>query len=276
LFGYGSNGKSVLTSLLTALHGERNVSNLPLSAMLKNQFALSDLEGKDVNIDSELSGSTIYDTAILKKLTGNQPIRIERKGQQAYDTKLYAKLWFSANKIPQTTDDSDAYYRRHIVICFPQKFEGNNADPDLSKKMAKEEEQSGIFNVLMIALRRILHNKRIFVNEKTIQERREKYETAANPIGSFIKDAVAEDSVISDQTTKEHFYRTLENYCRERNLAVQSKEIVGKILKKIYGYQEGREASGERRTVWKGVKLIEPYREKDNTILQQPPKQFSN
>jgi len=82
---------------------------------------------------------------------------------------------------------------------------------------------------------------------------------------------VAEDSVISDQTTKEHFYRTLGNYCKERNLAVPSKEIVGKILKKIYGYQEGREASGDRRTVWKGVKLIESYRE-----LQQPPKQFSN
>jgi phage/plasmid-associated DNA primase len=95
-----------------------------------------------------------------------------------------------------------------MTICFPRKFEGNNADPNLSKKMAKEEELSGIFNVLMIALRRILHSKRIFVNEKTIQERREKYETAANPIGSFIKEAVAEDSVISDQTTKEHFYQT--------------------------------------------------------------------
>jgi Family of unknown function (DUF5906)/D5 N terminal like/Bifunctional DNA primase/polymerase, N-terminal len=106
LFGYGSNGKSVLTSILTALHGEENVSNVPLSAMLKNQFALSDLEGKDVNIDSELSGATIYDTAVLKKLTGNQPIRIERKNQKAYDTKLYAKLWFSTNKIPQTADDS--------------------------------------------------------------------------------------------------------------------------------------------------------------------------
>jgi HSP90 family molecular chaperone len=77
----------------------------------------------------------------------------------------------------------------------------------------------------MIALRRILHNKRIFVNEKTIEERREKYETAANPIGSFIKEVVAEDSVISDQTTKEHFYRTLENYCKEKNLPIDLGQI---------------------------------------------------
>ena len=74
--------------------------------MLKNPFALSDLENKDVNIDSELSSATIQDSAILKKLTGNQPIRIERKNQRAYDARLHAKLFFSANKIPQAVDDS--------------------------------------------------------------------------------------------------------------------------------------------------------------------------
>ena len=46
LFGYGANGKSVFTGLLTALHGTKNVSNVPLSSMLKNRFALSDLENK--------------------------------------------------------------------------------------------------------------------------------------------------------------------------------------------------------------------------------------
>jgi hypothetical protein len=76
---------------------------------------------------------------------------------------------------------------------------------------------------------------------------------SSDPIGWFIKIAVAEDSIASDQITKEHFYRTLENYSRQRNLAVPSKENVGKILKKKYGYQEGRDASGQRRTVWKGV-----------------------
>jgi hypothetical protein len=70
LFGYGANGKSVFTGLLTALHGPSNVSNVPLSSMLKNTFALSDLENKDVNIDTELSNATIQDSAILKKLTG--------------------------------------------------------------------------------------------------------------------------------------------------------------------------------------------------------------
>ena len=222
---------------MTALHGTKNVSNVSLSAMLKNQFALSDLECKDVNIDSELSNVTIYDTAILKKLTGRQPIRIERKKQRAYDTNLHTKLWFSANKIPQTADNSDAFYRRIPVISFPHKFEGQNADPDLSRKLRTEEELSGIFNVLMIALRRIIHNKGIYLNEKTIQ-------------------AAAKDCTEDDKTPKDEFYRAYVLYCEENNLPIQSKENFGKILKRSFSFQEGRESSGLRRPVWKKVRLV--------------------
>jgi putative DNA primase/helicase len=218
---------------------------------------ISDLENKDVNIDSELSNSTIQDSAILKKLTGNQPIRIERKNQRAYDTILHAKLFFSANKIPQTTDDSDAYYRRNIVVSFPNTFEGDTADPNQLAKLTTDEEISGIFNVLMDALRDILlKNNGIFINEKTIQTRKEKYEMAADPIGSFIEHAVAKDSDESDKTPKDLLYNIYKRYCKENKLAVESKENFGKMLKNKYQYQDGREASGERRTIWKGVRLV--------------------
>ena len=81
LFGYGGNGKSVFTGVLTSIHGAQNVSNVPLRAMINNSFALSDLEGKNVNIDTELSSTSIEDTAVIKKVTGRQPTRIERKNQ---------------------------------------------------------------------------------------------------------------------------------------------------------------------------------------------------
>jgi P4 family phage/plasmid primase-like protien len=259
LFGYGANGKSVFTGLLACLHGMKNVSNVPLSAIVKNPFALSDLENKDVNIDAELSSATIRDTAILKKLTGRQPVRLERKNQRAYDSTLHAKLFFSANKIPETADDSDAYFRRNVVISFPNKFEGETADPDLLSKLATEEELSGIFNVLMTALRRVLKRGRVFVNEKTIQQRREKYELATNPVMWFIKDAITEDSVESDKTTKDQLFHAYRRFCKQNTLAVESKENFGKILKSKHGFQEGRESSGERRTVWKGVRLAEKY-----------------
>lgn len=260
LFGYGANGKSVFTGLLTALHGTKNISNVPLSSMLKNRFALSDLENKYVNIDTELSSTTIHDTTVLKKLTGRQPVRIERKNQRAYDTTLYAKLFFSANKIPETEDGSDAYFRRETIIGFPNRFEdGNGADPDLLKKLSTEDELSGIFNVLIIALRTLLRNGSIFVHEKTIEQRRQRHELAVNPLKYFISDALAEDSIESDKTPKDTFYEAYIRFCNGHKLAVESKENLGRTLKNKFGFQEGRDSSTERRRFWKGVKLAAKY-----------------
>ena len=258
LFGYGANGKSVFTGSITALHGIKTISNVPLSSMLEDRFALSDLEGKSVNIDTELANTTIRDTSVLKKLTGRQPTRIQRKNQRAYDVCLYAKLWFNANRIPATCDDSDAFFRRKVIISFPNRFEGKEDDPDLVKKLTTNEELSGIFNVLMIALRNVLKNNGVFVSEKTIDQRRERYLLSTDPIEAFIKDAVAEDSVEIDAVTKEMFYQAYRLFCIEHKLAVQSKESLGKILKNKK-LEEGRESSGERRTIWKGVKLTEKY-----------------
>ena len=41
------------------------------------------------------------------------------------------------------------------------------------------------------------------MNEKIIRERREKYELALNPIGSFIERAIALDSTESDKVIKD-------------------------------------------------------------------------
>jgi hypothetical protein len=145
-------------------------------------------------------------------------------------------------------------------LSFPNKFEGYKEDQDLLKKLT-EEEISGIFNILMIALRIILKNKRIFLNEKTIQERREKYELVSGRIECFKNDAIAEDSTELDNTTKEDLYRAYEMFAKGHKLAIESKENFGKILKNKYEFQEGRESSGRRKTFWRGVRLTDEYRQ---------------
>ena len=256
LIGVGANGKSVYTGLLTNLHGFKNVSNVSLNSLVNNPFALADLENKDVNIDTELSSNSIKDMSVLKKLTGNHPIRIERKNQQAYDTILHAKLIFNANQLPISPDNSDAHFRREIILSFPNQFEGGKEDPDLLNKLSSEEELSGIFNIIAIALRRIIKTQRIHINEKTIKERREKAELIYDSVGSFLKDAVAEDSTESNHVIKDDFYIAYTRFCKFYKLPVEQKETFGKILKQKHTYQDGRETKGERKTIWKGIRLI--------------------
>jgi P4 family phage/plasmid primase-like protien len=269
LIGTGANGKSVFVGVLSHLDGFNNISNVSLHELVTDRFALADLENKDVNVDTELSNNT-KDISILKKLTGRQPLRIQRKGQQAYDVLLWAKLIFNANQLPSISDQSDARYRREIIIPFPRQFQGKDEDPNLLKKLTIEEELSGIFNIITKCLRTIDAKGKIYVNSKSINERREKAELIHDPLKSFIDKAIAKDSVDSDYETKDDFYLAYTRYCKFHKLPIQQKETLGSILnKKPYGWKDGRKMTdGIRKTIWKGVRLKQRWKS-DDIFLQQ-------
>ena len=82
-------------------------------------------------------------------------------------------------------------------------------------KLTNEEEVSGIFNVLIIALRTLLKSNGIYLNEKTIEERRAKSERAVNPVKAFIAEAVAEDSTESNYVIKADLFASYIKYCKK-------------------------------------------------------------
>ena len=277
LLGVGANGKSVLMYVLTKLHGQENVSSVPLVTLLNNRFAQKELEGKNVNIDMEMSKATINDVGVLKELTGQQPVRIEPKHLPAYSTRLWVKLYFSANEMPEMMDFSDGHYRREVLISFPYQFEevnteqekaeiigamkaGSNrriADPTLKDVLTTPEELSGIFNALMIPLRnRIMKNKPIYMDAKTIEERRHKHELISDPIRAFFNDAIEPD--VEGTVTKEGLYEAYRKFCRFQRLPVESYDQFCKLVKKKFPHEltEGRNSSKDRKTIWKGIKLI--------------------
>jgi len=257
LIGSGANGKSVFIGILSNLHGLRNISNVPLHSLVTNRFALADLENKDVNVDTELSSSTINDMSILKKLTGRQPLRIERKGQHAHDVLLWAKQFFNANQLPRTSDNSDAHYRREIVITFPKQFEGKNEDLNLLNKLTTEEELSGIFNIIAKCLRTLDRIGKIHVNSKTISERRAKAELIRNPIKAFLDFATSKEPNLDDFETKDNLYRAFLKFCKIKKLMVIGYDEFAITLNRKHGLTNARKIIEKRKqTIWKGVKLI--------------------
>src|SRR5919112_1475927 len=197
---------SALMHVLTKLHGEDNVSNTSLASLLKDRFSRKELEGKNVNIDMEMSRATIDGISVLKELTGSQPIRVEPKYLDAYTTRLWAKHFFSTNEMPEMKDYTDAHYRREVIISFPNQFvDGVNANPNLKNELTGEEELSGIFNALMIPLRRIaMEHKVPYMDAKTIQERKTRHQLVTDPIKVFLETCVEPTDYESDpDLTKE-------------------------------------------------------------------------
>jgi len=258
LHGSGSNGKSVYTGLITAAHGNRNISNVPLRELLEDPFAFSNLENKSANIDPEVSTSKPVDPTILKRLTGKQLTRINRKNKESYDALLYAKMFLSPNKIPQSSDDSDGYYRRNVIVTFPRKFEGKDEDPYKLETLSTEYELSSAFNVWMSALRNLMKNKGIFVNEKTIEERRKKYSRALDPLKAFMNERVLPYAKENDKEYKDKFYEAYKEYCEEFRLSYKSmNDFSTAIMEHPYYINGGRESKGDRLRYWKSVTILD-------------------
>ena len=125
--GSGRNGKGVLTRLITKLLGRENVSNETLHRILENKFASAKLFGKMANIDADMSKEELKRTGMLKMLTGDDDIPAEFKFKNPFSFRNYAKLIFSANTMPVTPDETDAFFARLIIINFPNQYLGDKS-----------------------------------------------------------------------------------------------------------------------------------------------------
>ena len=259
LVGEGANGKSTFLNLVKAFLGAQNVSGKSLQELESNRFAKASLFGKLACIYPDLPDQALRRTGIFKMLTSEDLIEAEKKFRNSFTFVNYAKLLFSANKLPKVNDDTDAFFRRWIIIVFPNQFTGDKADPNLLDKLTTPEELSGLLNLALKALKRILEKGR-FSYDQTIDEIREDYIRKSDPIAAFVMDCLEIDP--ESWIIKQELYNAFATYCREQNLPTVSRDTFYKNLPQhitVYDYRP--KINGKRATAFRGVKLA-PHAEK--------------
>lgn len=228
LLGDGRNGKSTTLNLLRAFLGANNWSAVSLFQLTSDRFAASSLYDKLANIYPDLPDKAVTDSGMLKMLTGNDALTIQRKHGPLFEFVNYAKMIFSANKLPKTYDDSNAYFSRWIIINFPNSYIGIDADRNLIDKLSTKEELSGLLNLAIAGLKRLL-DKRDFT-DGTVDEMRERYTRMSDSLAAFVMDCVYEDT--DGSIPKQDFFNDYAKYCRDNGYIVKSKDYVYKNLSK--------------------------------------------
>lgn len=117
--GDGGLGKSVFLGLLEYAIGKGNCSALSLQMLSdpRQRFQTAVVLGKTANICGDISSSALQDSSTVKLLTGGDSMQAEYKGGKSFTFIPYAKLVFSANRIPMVSEDkTGAFYRRLLIL----------------------------------------------------------------------------------------------------------------------------------------------------------------
>jgi len=251
--GGGMNGKSKFLEMLRKFVGHENCCSTELDILLQSRFEVTRLHKKLVCQMGETNFNEMNKTSILKKLSGGDLIGFEYKNKTPFEDKNYSKILIATNNLPTTTDKTIGFYRRWLIIDFPNRF---SEKKDILAEIPEEEYEK--LAVKCYKLLKELLSKREFNNEGTIEERIDKYESKSNFLEKFITEFTTED--FDSYITKSDFYKKFTAWSKENRHREMSETSVGITMKKL-GIESGKkyfdwlyDGKGGQARVWNGIK----------------------
>ena len=258
LLGEGSNGKSKFLGLLGAFVGEKNCSHESIHQLSNNRFRVANLYGKLANIYADVSEKALKETGILKTLSGEDKVSVEKKGVGSFDFLNFARMIFSANRLPRADDDTEAWYRRWTFLNFTRKFGGDpdavkKADKHILDKLTTDAELSGLLNHALTALRG-LHKRGGFSKNLSTDEARRIYQRLSDPVSVFIEDCCVLNPEY--KVAKTVLFNAYVGFCESnRQVSIGQSAFTRRIrdLGKFTDCQVG--SKGKQGRGWKGLNI---------------------
>jgi putative DNA primase/helicase len=171
LIGQGANGKSVLCNvMLRGIFGKEQdgygmessfttFTTSRYSGPDKPRNDLIRMRGKRFVTASETDDPHVkMDTALLKRISGNDDMAVRANFQQESEFTPQAKVFLRMNNEPRILDDTDATWERVKKITFRRQFTDEEQDQELTEKLVAES--SGIFNWLLEGWKLVLTARR--------------------------------------------------------------------------------------------------------------------
>jgi P4 family phage/plasmid primase-like protien len=247
LLGSGGNGKSEYMEFLSRLVGYENRTSTDLNTIITSRFEAAKLYKKKLALVGETNYARLDSTDKLKKITGQDCLQGEYKLKMPFDFYNTAPVVISSNDLPETTDKTDGFYRRSIVIEFRGKFD------DKGKRIIDTIPESEYENFVRKSIRVLneLLERGSFTGEGTTQDKAEKYERLSNPFETFQQEILREDDILRE-TPVSDLREDYNLFAKMKGFRPMNEAIFGEKMRK--SYETARKWFGSKqRTVVLGV-----------------------
>jgi len=265
LIGPAGTGKSTCGRLLFAMVGSANSTTTTLKQLEQNRFETAGIHGKRLVCIEEADkyGGSV---SVLKAMTGQDPLRLERKNQQQRGNFIYdGQVLMMSNERLATSDYTSGIERRRVTVEFTRRI--------TAEERAQWEMQGGEEVILHAEIPGIINwalgLTRTEVTEafKQMPERvrRANLEAALfnNPLADWmvehcIHDPTAKTKIGNADCGQDQLYPNYSQWCRQSNrekITVQRFSSVLKDAAQQFGATIRKTRTGTIGTHFEGLRL---------------------
>lgn len=223
LIGDGLNGKGTFQQLVKNLLGMNNISAL-LPDDFKDKFMISSLIGKVANIGDDIPPNYIGDPSNLMSIVTGDTIQIDRKYKDPMTANIRIGCMFSANKMPNSANKSNGWYRRILPVPFTASFRGKQ------DKRIKEEYLADKKVLEYVYKKAIEMDFESFIKPKASEEMLREYKKDNDYITAFFEDCYIHHGFTEYAVKVSHIKETLITYMEKNNIKTAKRMPSGKEI----------------------------------------------
>jgi putative DNA primase/helicase len=194
--GDGSNGKSTVQKVITAILGKENVASKSLSDLSKSTNSRLELQDKLANIAGETK--TKFDSDFFKALASGEAIEVKKLFQDTFTMTGGPKHIYAVNERPRDIELTHGFFRKYLEIPFNEKLEGSEKIKNYESILYAE--LPGILNWVLKGVVRLMETKE-FTHSEVIAKANDEFRENADSVLSFIRDSEYKPSEVNFITT---------------------------------------------------------------------------
>jgi len=253
LVGPQASGKSTFLSTLQEILGK--TTQLSPQELVDSEYGAIELEDSWANIASDIPSELLSNVGKFKEITAGDRIHARRIYEQGYTIRPTAKHFYSANQLPEIKIDDNAFFRRVMIVAFPETVDREDRDSDLPNKLKLE--LNGIFRWAVEGLQRLLRNEG-FTRDLTPKETRRLWEEHASSIGQFKIRCLSVTGHDDHAIPKDQVYDVYGEFCMDKGLPTESQQKLTRVLKRDPRIGDGKRkptGADKRGRCYTGIKL---------------------
>jgi len=227
LVGPQASGKSTFLKVLQEMLGK--TTQLSPQQLVDDDYGAIELEDSWANLASDIPSELLSNVGRFKEITAGDRIFAERKYEQGYTIEPTAKHFYSANQLPEIKIDDNAFFRRVMIVAFPETIDREQRDPELPKKL--ELELDGILQWAANGLQRLMQNEG-FTQDLKPEETRRVWDEHASSIGQFKIRCLEVTNRSEDAEAKKDVYKAYTQFCMDNGLPTESQRKLTRVLKR--------------------------------------------